>query len=247
MIRSYFEFISESSGDPKVDFAERLAQQLLTKVKSSRSSRSSEYLEFSGMKFSEPFAFDLNLYVRSGWPKDVRTDLHFENLPWEELNLESKGYAVDAITAVKDGRSTIEIYLIVDPEKEPHSYRDLYARLADIISHETNHIDQVTDGPGGFNADPTHPKVRDEAKGSFKYFLLGDEIESMVEGMKTRSEIKRIPIDHVFQDYLSPFVRSKYITHDEYLEVMERWIRHAADRYPDAQFSESAQKIVGSR
>jgi hypothetical protein len=55
-----------------------------------------------------------------------------------------------------------------------------------------------------------------------------------------------IPLDYVFTDYLSTFVQSKYITPEEYSQVMQQWVKYALERYPDASFSKNVDKIVNS-
>jgi hypothetical protein len=75
---------------------------------------------------------------------------------------------------------------------------------------------------------------------------MKDEMESMIEGMEARSKVLDIPLDYVFTDYLSTFVQSKYITPEEYSQVMQQWVKYALERYPDASFSKNVDKIVNS-
>jgi hypothetical protein len=118
--------------------------------------------------------------------------------------------------------------------------------LIDIVTHETNHLDQIGTQRDPFSANPSTKEERGDAKKSFKYFLLDDEIESMVEGMYARAQHKDIPLDYVFDDYLLPFIKSKYITPAEYEEVRSTWVKYALERYPDAVFSNKVDKIINS-
>lgn len=243
---SFIQFINESE-DAESKFIRDTAQSLIEKIKSSRSIEGEEYVEFSGMEFTKPFLFDLILYVKRSPISDTKSDAHFNDLPWEEINFKEKGYMIDANTKMNKGRMLvprIEFHIIINPKKEPSCYSDLYYRLFDILFHETNHLDQV-----GINRD--HPNVnvssRDKRKASKKgndYFLLPEEIESMVKGMYSRSVEEGKPLDLIFYEYLKPFVKTKYISTKEFELTMRTWITHAIERYPDSNFSPKANKII---
>jgi hypothetical protein len=114
------------------------------------------------------------------------------------------------------------------------------------LTHETNHLNQLGINKTPFNTDVSTKKVRNSSKKSYKYFLLIDEIESMVEGMYVRSNAQKIPLDKVFTDYLSPFLETNYITKEEFEEVLSVWVKKALDLYPDAQFSKQVDHIINS-
>ena len=245
MVKSFLQFINEAT-EPQA-FLSDLATKLIQKIRSFP--KKDEYSLFSGMEFREPYEFDLKLYLRKDPNPDLEHDTHFSALPWEEINFKNDGYAIDARVKIhKDFLLIPEIsfYLIVDPSKEPHVYRDLFARLLDILVHEVNHIDQISIERNPFNVKPSDRKERDSAKKSHRYFLLPDEIESMVEGMLARAKHLDTPLDYVFDDYLIPFVQSKYITPQEYDTVKTAWIKHALEKHPDAQFSKKVEKIINS-
>jgi hypothetical protein len=247
MLKSFTQFISESE-NLEQDFIKSTAAQLIQKIKSA--DESGEYTTFSGMEFTKPFRFDLILNVRKEKNAKISEDSHFNSLSWEQINYDKLGYAIDANSRTNKGDlliPEIEIHLILDPTKIPMAYTNLYSRLVDILTHETNHIaqfDQVNRDP--FSSHTSNKEERNSAKKSFKYFLLNDEVESMVEGMYASSKVKEIPLDHVFHDYLTPFIQSKYITPEEYSEVLSVWVKAALEKYPDAIFSKKVEKIVNS-
>ena len=218
-LMSFIQFVNESEG-AESKFIKETVHSLIEKIKSSRSMDGDDYVEFSGMEFTEPFMFDLILYVKRSSISETKSDSHFNDLPWEEINFKEKGYMIDANTKMnKKGMliPRIEFHIIMNPKKEPSCYSNLYYRLLDILSHETNHLDQV-----GINRD--HPNVnvsskdeRKAAKKSNAYFLLPEEIESMVKGMYSRSIEEGKPLDVIFYEYLRPFVKSKYILCNEKL------------------------------
>lgn len=249
MLKSFRQFINENM-DQNSDFIKDLAQSLIEKLRTSQfSENAQQYTIFSGMEFTEPFMFDLVLRVRRDRDPNLEQDPHFNGLPWEIINFNRLGYCIDA--NVKMSKSKIKvprivIHMILNPKQEPILYSKLYYRLLDILTHETNHLDQLGINRDPFNAKVSSKKLRDSSKKSHRYFLLREEIESMVEGMYVRSKAQNIPLDQVFDEYLQPFIESKYITDSEYHSVMKVWVTRAAELYPDAQFSPNVSSIINS-
>jgi hypothetical protein len=248
MIKSFSQFINESTED-KPKFIKDIALKLLTQVRQHSVEDSENYSKFSGMHFTEPYRFDLKLELKKDSQFTAEDDPHFKNLPWEQLNFKEDSYSIDANTRVHHDKTKtpeIIITLVINPNDEPHLYRSLHARLVDILTHETNHLDQNGPGRDPFSANPTIGDSRNSAKKSYEYFLLPDEIESMVEGMFARAQELNQPLDAIFDDYLQPFVKSKYINPQEYDKVMQTWVKYAIERYPEVNFSKNVEKIVNS-
>jgi len=247
MVKSFSQFINENYEEDQ-QFLEKLKSSLIKMVRQFRE-QENEYTEFSGISFDEPYSFNLILFLKKDSSPDFKTDDRFKNLPWEEINFNEKGYAIDATSRISEDpniKSIISIYLILDPRKEPHVYTKLSYRLLDILTHETNHLGQMGEDETPYNANPSYPKDRESAKTNFRYFLLPDEIESMVEGMYVSSKEQQRSLDEIFHEYLRPYIISKYISHDEYSKVMQVWVKYALQRYPDADFSKKVEKIVNS-
>lgn len=248
MIKSFLQFINENM-DHKSEFIKGLAQNLIERVRTSQFDESDEYSVFAGMEFTEPFIFDLILNVKRQSNLNIENDSHFKSLPWEKINFDDLGYSIDANTRMSKDRTrvpAITIHIIVNPKEEPSLYSKLYFRLIDILTHETNHLNQLGLNREPFNTHVSDIHTRNSSKKSYKYFLLPDEIESMVEGMYVKSKVQHRDLDEVFNDYLQPFIESKYITMTEYLTVMKTWVTRAVELYPDAKFSEKVSKIINS-
>lgn len=245
---TFNQFVNESLGSEE-EFLKDLTTKLIQKIRTAREQESSEYTEHAGMEFTTPFAFDLVLFVRRESDADLNKDPHFKNLPWEELNYSEYGYSIDANAHFNHqelSHPRIVIHLVLDPKQEPHLYAKLFSRLFDILVHETTHLEQVGAGREPFNQMPSNPKERELSKKSYKYFLLDDEVESMVNGMYVSSIEQKKPLDEVFDDYLQPFIESNYITPAEYQKVMQRWVTHAVQNYPSAHFSPKVSRIINS-
>jgi hypothetical protein len=248
MIKSFIEFINESM-DQKSQFIKDLSQTLIEKLRTSYLKESTEYTIFSGMEFTEPFTFDLILNVRSDNSPNLEEDSHFNGLPWEKINFDNLGYSIDANTRMSRSKAKIPkiiLHIILNPKEEPILYSKLYYRLIDILTHETNHLDQLGLNRTPFNSHVSDKMKRNNAKKTYKYFLLGDEIESMVEGMYASAQAQNVPLDQVFDSYLIPFVQSGYINLAEYAHVMDVWVTRSLELYPDATFSNKVDHIVNS-
>jgi hypothetical protein len=242
------EFINESE-NTTTDFIKRVATFLLNKVKDSSKEESQEYSVSAKSEFTSPFEFDLFLELRRDTNPNLASDSHFSGLSWEITNFDNLGYCIDANTKMNSGDlliPEIRIHLILDPKKEPVSYEQLFYRLVDILTHETNHLDQNGINRDSFNVTPSTRDERDAAKKNYKYFLLPDEIESMVEGMYSKSQESGKELDLIFLDYLSPFIKNGFMTSSELSEVLSTWIKRALELYPGAKFSQKANKIINS-
>jgi hypothetical protein len=242
------EFITESENN-NADFIKKIATFLLNKVKDSSKEESQEYTVSAKSEFTTPFQFDLYLELRRDSDPNLEKDHHFNGLAWEIDNFNKLGYSIDANTRMNANDlliPEIRIHLILNPRKEPVSYEQLFYRLIDILTHETNHLDQHGINRDKFNVFPSSMKDREASKKSYKYFLLPDEVESMVEGMYVKSKEANRDLDLIFLDYLSPFLINGFIKRFELDKVMSVWIKHALELYPDAKFSPKANKIINS-
>jgi|694.fasta_scaffold38134_8 hypothetical protein len=248
MIKSFIEFINENM-DQRSQFIKEISQVLINKLRQSNLKESEEYTVFAGMEFQEPFTFDLILNVRRDSSPTLEEDNHFNGLPWEKINFDNLGYSIDANVRMNRSKikvPTITLHIILNPKEEPILYSKLYYRLIDILTHETNHLDQLGINRNPFNVHVSSKMERNNAKKSYKYFLLNDEIESMVEGMYASSKAQNIPLDQVFDNYLLPLIQSRYITKDEYDQVIKSWVTQALENYPDATFSNKVDHIIDS-
>ncbi len=245
---SFIQFINESE-DKELTFAKSVARTLIDKIRDSRSMDEDDYITFSGMEFTEPFMFDLILNVKREANPKAKSDSHFNDLPWEDINFKEKGYMIDANTKMNKKEMLIpriEFHILMNPKKEPSCYNKLYHRLIDILVHETNHLDQVGINRDHPNVNVTPQEKRKKAKKSNNYFLLPEEVESMVKGMYTRAKEENRYLDDVFFEYLRPFVKTDYINTDEFEITMRTWITHAIENYPDVKLSSKADKIIKS-
>lgn len=242
MIKSFIEYINEGSSNDVSKYANDVIKHI-NKVNDTGDS----YIEIRDLEYNDDDKFDLVVQIKKINDPDFENDSHFSSLPWEEINFNKYGFAIDANTFINKKDLIIPeiiITLIIDPVREQDLYKELRFKLIDIITHEINHTNQVGWNREPFNVRPSAGSTRDNANNSFKYFNLPDEVESIVLGMYTRSKEQNIEIDKLFDQYLAPFVKDKQLTNTEYLKVFELWIKHTLENYPDASLSMSNPRIV---
>lgn len=243
---SFNDFINESSssGPESSQYATDIIKHVKQLDASDGSYDDSGKLEYRGLD-----TFDLVIQIKKEESPNFQKDEHFAQLQWEELNFENYGFALDANTYI-DNETIPEIIvtLIIDPSREPDLYEELNFKLIDIIAHELNHTNQIGWNREPFNTDVSSKEERTAAKQNAGYFLLPDEVESMVLGMYERSKAEGVNLDELFDKYLFPFIEHGTITKEEYMKIFEIWIIHALENFPDAELSDAqnVQKIVKS-
>jgi hypothetical protein len=243
MIKGFDEFINESNSHDisSVDYAADVIN-ILKDLDISDDS----YTEIRELEYSDENSFDLVIQVKKTNSPNFDTDSHFNDLQWEEINFKKYGFALDANTNINKTDLIIPeivLTLIINPDREPELYKELEFKLTDIIAHEVNHTDQIGWNRDPFNTRPSSGTDRSGANSSYKYFMLPDEIESMVIGMYERSKVEGSKLDELFDKYLIPFVTDKKLSEKEYDEVFKVWMIHALENYPDANININNPKV----
>lgn len=248
-VKGFSEYIKESKSRDasSVDYA----ADAISIIKQADSSEDS-YAEIRELEYSDDNSFDLIIQVKKTSTPNFDSDSHFKELQWEEINFKKYGFALDANTNINKTDliiPEITLTLIINPDREPELYKELEYKLTDIIAHEVNHTDQIGWNRDPFNVRPSSGTDRSSADTSYKYFMLPDEIESMVLGMYERSKVEGSNLDDLFDKYLMPFVTDGKLSKHEYEEVFSTWLIHALENYPDALIDTNnpvVNKIVDS-
>lgn len=243
MIKSFNQYINENNQGFDRD-ASNYCRDVINIVKNFNSP-GDDYIEIRKLEYKKP-DFDLVIQIKKSDSPDFESDSHFKTLPWEEINYQHYGFAIDANTIIDRGDlmlPEIVVTLIINPRMEPKLYKELEFRLTDILVHEINHTLQVGWNREPFKVRPSSHIDRQLAKKSYQYFLLPDEIESMVKGAYNRSKKQSVPIDKIFDKYLYPFMMAGRMTNEQYLQVLKAWVNHALENYPDSDFSTEDEKI----
>lgn len=231
------------------NFVEKVALDIVSELANLQNSQKdpNQYLKSNLLKYSDDVEFFLEVNARFSRALIVQNDEHFKHLSWEKINFTKHRFVIDANTMFskkKDFPPKVAFHFVIDPTACPDVYSLIYSKLLDTVAHELHHTLQIGKNREPFNVNASSQKDRNASKKSYKYFLLPEEVESMIVGMQNRSRETNIPLDHIFMDYLTPFVKSAYISADECKEVMEAWVKQALENYPDANFSHKVDKII---
>jgi hypothetical protein len=237
MIKDFLRYIYESKYDA---FSEEVVRDII-KIISNNGSSIIRRRSIKEMEYSEPVSFSLILSIFRSSSFEPEKITVFSSVPWEKINFENNGFAVDANSFVPSDvyvhEPEVQVNIILNPNLEPKCYEALQFKLLDCIRHEIEHLLQK-----GFNVQPEHTgrqvdKNRKFAQSSYLYFILPDEMPAMVSGMRLSAEKKGKPIDTEFEEYLSPIRDSGFISDDELTKVMNAWIKFTIKHFPDAQIS----------
>jgi hypothetical protein len=237
MIKRFNQFVFESKYDT---LASSYAKDVFDFVKKT-SAVPVNRIKTIVLDYQEPIEFSVNVKVVRVHEFKPAAIPDFVNMPWESINFEEKGYAVDAnafIPKASDPDSPeIDVVIYLSPEAEPNCYESLRFKLVDLLRHETEHLLQK-----GLNQKASHAingsaKKRHKANDNYSYFLLSDELPAMVSGMHAAAVKRRIPIDQEFEEYLRPFLMSNVISQPEFDQVMTAWIDFAKKSFPKSIFS----------
>jgi hypothetical protein len=86
--------------------------------------------------------------------------------------------------------------------------------MTDSIRHEIEHK---------FHTNKSQPAQRHAHKDTYRYFLLPDEIPSMVSGLSLSAKREGIAFSAAVANYLTPFVESGFITVDQFDHISQVW------------------------
>lgn len=223
------------------DFANTIAMDLLMFVQNAKRSTRTIKKTF---EYFEPLEFTLTIKMKTVETFNPLKTKTFRYLPWEILNYNNRGFAIDSNSYIPtDSSPDIEIIVYVDQSINPQGYLNLYFKLIDDVRHELEHLLQK-----GINQIPGHtchtPVQARESSDPYHYFLLDEEIPAMVAGMRASSIKRGIPIDEEFTNYLMPFIEFSLITDAQYLTIMNAWLNFAAELYPNLKISEKFMKTI---
>ena len=248
-IKYFTQYINEQMGiDDDDSHVSEVVNELMSAIIDIDVKESTDYKIVKRIEsLDEPYTYDLELILSRNSSPDFKTDSHFSSMEWEQINFKKNGFSMDGNVYMDDDDDIvpeIEITLLINPQREPEIHQELFFKLNDIVAHEFHHLTQA-----GWNkqisiSKPSTKEVRSEAKSSYKYFLLPDEVEAMVKGMNRHARLKSKPIDVIFDEYLNAFLEHGYMKQDEHDEVIASWIKYALSHYPNIKLTDKYSHII---
>lgn len=205
------------------------------------------YINLQELEITEPFLdVDFRVILRKDSNLDLLQDLYFSKMSWQHVKLNQNGYVLTGNTFMTRGNiPDVEIIVALNPNlTNQDNYKKIYYNLINTISHELNHLNQKGWNKNYNTVNPSEKYHRKKNGNSYSYFLMPEEIESMVKGMYRQSVSQGTLIDQLFDEHLEPFVKSGFMTHLEMLEIIKNWIHHTLTYYPNANISDKYKNII---
>jgi hypothetical protein len=152
------------------------------------------------------------------------------NRDYGENRIVVDGYASEGVT--DDNGDVIELPLIElnlafpATDEETH-YTEIMAWLKDVVRHEIEHLTQR-----GINAKPGKHRnlnfsrravIAGKPAEYYKYYILADEIEPNLHGLRSMSRYKREPFSNTIQNYLDYLQLSGTIQPNQRQLILKKW------------------------
>lgn len=245
---TYSEYLFEHANQSKEmeQLVKTLADLSISTIHRSDSTQG-EYLRAQELEITEPFLdVDFRLILRKEPSLELLDDPYFSKMKWQHVKLGQNGYVVTGNTFMTDGNiPDVEIVVVLDTDKiDSDGYRKMYHKLINTISHELNHLNQKGWNRDYDNVNPSEKSHRQANGKKHSYFLMPEEIESMVKGMHQQSISQERPIDQLFDEHLLPFVKSGFMTQSEMIEIIRKWLDHTLTYYPNATLTHKYKNII---
>lgn len=247
VLKKYSEYILEHSGGDELDSLIKTLSDLALSTVESHDETGDEYVIVQELEVTEPFIdVDIRFLLKKIPQLDLTQDSYFSKMNWQHEKLEDHGYVVTGnVFMTKGNIPEIEIIIAIDSDRlNGEMFKKIYFNLKNTISHELNHLKQKGWNKDFHSIDPSSQEHRRKNNKSYSYFLLPEEIESMVYGMNKQSISQNVPIDTLFDKHLDPFVESGFMKESEKLEVIRKWLHHTLKFYPNAILSEKYSNII---
>lgn len=159
--------------------------------------------DVSGLMFSVEFAILFS--------QDVR-----------ESNPYIQGFAIN-----DDDFATIQIHVGINPNDGTGILSKIQAELRDVVRHEIEHLTQ-----SGFNELPgkkrnhnfkQREKIANNPDQAYKYAILSNEIEPMLQGLYSKAKTTKKPFNVVVRDYLQTLIDDYGVTEKQTDIIYNKW------------------------
>lgn len=137
----------------------------------------------------------------------------------EKIVFDRNGFVLDSEAYVPATETPgINLTIWINPAAESYCLENLEYSIIDAVRHEIEHT--------RFEKQPDHAERR-SSMSSYRYFLLDDEIPSMIAGLGLAAKREGVSLVTAMSNYLTPFVESGFMTVQEFDEVMQTWLEYA--------------------
>lgn len=127
----------------------------------------------------------------------------------------------------------LEFNILINPEKEPEVYRDMYMKLQEDVRHEMEHL--LQDLGRGDRPEPSDEDFEGET--TFEHHTRLEEVPAMVQGYYRRAKLEKRPLDEIMTDDLDDEIEKGNLNKQEAEELLRIWMLYAKRRLPKAIYT----------
>jgi len=238
-------FLNEGKYDKMVGI---LVDDILSEIKESKEDYDGEDEEdFNQFKLGDYTGTMKKVSVLLDIKRNVNGDVNFDES--DVTFFKSKGFIIDAycineeIVNVDDyyNDGLIHVTIIINPEDEPKIYQDMISELHDVVRHESEHLTQ--DGVNRLKGKvhgtslELRQKIYDDPERFYLYYLLKDEIPSLVRGMYKKAKWSKRTLNDVFGENLDSLVDRNMVIEKDREKLLRVWSNYAKKHLPKAKWN----------
>jgi len=134
-----------------------------------------------------------------------------------------------------DGESVIDLYIELNPSKEPRSYNHLYYYLVEYVRHEIRHAEQELKGV----FDDEDEDIQTSILG---YYTKDYEVDAQTSGLNFRSFVQDKSQEDVIHSAIMNTIRRRGLSKEDAKILYDTLLKDIKEKYGDTSLSES--KIV---
>jgi hypothetical protein len=128
---------------------------------------------------------------------------------------------------------TLQFNMVINPDKEPEVYSDIYMKLQEDVRHEMEHLLQ----DWGRGDRPMPDGTSHDNETTYEHHSRIDEVPAMVQGFYRRAKKMRLPIDEIMTNDLDNEIEQGNLTTDEAEELLRIWMLYSKRRLPKAIYT----------
>lgn len=127
----------------------------------------------------------------------------------------------------------LEFNIILNRNKEPNIYEDIFMKLQEDVRHEMEHL--LQDWGRG---DRPAPSTGDhEGETTYQHHTRLEEVPALVQGFYRRAKKMRLPLDEIMTKDLDNEIEQGNLTTEEAKELLRVWMLYAKRRLPKAIYT----------
>ena len=126
--------------------------------------------------------------------------------------------------------SVIDLYIELNPSKEPRSYNHLFYYLVEYIRHEIRHAEQEIKG---------ELSVSDYQTDILSYYMTDNEVDAQTIGLNLRSFVQDKPHEEVIHNSIMNTIRRRGLSPEDGKILYDTLIKDMKEKYDNSSLNEN--------